>query len=412
MFIGRVELLPEDETVEDHQRAKDEEAGLLAADRAGPGLFKGVFLGLEPNTLASRNWRQGVLDSEDNVVRCPDCHWELEEGTCNRCGFHEFDVSDSGSDIEDDGLEGSIDLDSSTMESDAENDDEFAATMGGIYGRRVGLNPYDDEDDEDNDMDGFIDNEAQNGDSDSDADTESTMTIYNRQFGRIESYNPSTSRRASVQSDTPIPFGYDSPQYTLNGPTYTPASPVRPNNNGDQSDTPTNYDEMTEESDSDLPTPRQPARRSRRMRVISDDDDDDDNSEDSDDSESSTVEQQAQNRNEVDNDDEDESESSMTEASHPDSDSESDSDESIRPPQPSTQRRQYANVQQPRHGEYNPHQGYQERTHPTFPARGQDQYPQRQQSHRGRGASHRYQPYQRPYGRRIPVGGGNRGYPM
>ena len=140
MFIGRAELLPEDETVQEHTKAREEEAGLLAADRAGLGLFKGAFLGTEPHGPQARNWQHGILDPEDNVMRCPDCHWELEDGGCNRCGFHEFEEShsDSGSDDGlteglDDDSDGSIDLDDSDMDDEDDHDHEFDITINGDH---------------------------------------------------------------------------------------------------------------------------------------------------------------------------------------------------------------------------------------------------------------------------------------
>ncbi|RJE16704.1 hypothetical protein PHISCL_10959, partial [Aspergillus sclerotialis] len=64
MLIGRADLLPEDETIQEHQVAKEEEAAQLAADRNGPGLFKGIFL---TPIRAQLRWGRGILDLEDNV---------------------------------------------------------------------------------------------------------------------------------------------------------------------------------------------------------------------------------------------------------------------------------------------------------------------------------------------------------
>ncbi|KEF50897.1 uncharacterized protein A1O9_13046 [Exophiala aquamarina CBS 119918] len=88
MLISRVELLPEDETVEEHRTAAREEADLLGADRTGPGLFRGVFA------------------RGDNVPRCPECQGQLEEGECLQCGFRESEpggegLSDSNDNISD-----------------------------------------------------------------------------------------------------------------------------------------------------------------------------------------------------------------------------------------------------------------------------------------------------------------------
>ena len=99
MFISRAELLPEDETIQEHQQAKEDEARLLAADRTGPGLFKGAFR-RQQHPSRHLHYRRGVMDREDNVVRCPNCHWELEHGECLQCGFHEYESGDSITDSE------------------------------------------------------------------------------------------------------------------------------------------------------------------------------------------------------------------------------------------------------------------------------------------------------------------------
>ena len=407
MFIGRAELLPEDETVREHQKAKEEEAVLLAADRAGPGLFKGAFWGMEPHMSRARDWRGGILDPEDNVVRCPDCHWELEDGGCNRCGFHEFDMSGSGSVSEDD------DFDDSSIDTEDEIDDDFAATMNAWTAEnpRPGDDPTprvhfssdddDEDDDEDDDMDGFIDNEALDDDS-SDADTESTMTMYNRQFGQNEDHHLSSSSQPSTHEDAvphfeiPALDRYESP-------------PTDTTTNEDQSDAATNYDEITDESDTGNATPTQPGRSSRPMRVIlsSDDEDEEDHTE-------TTGHCTTHHDGEDDDDDDEEQpgELSTTEPSIDDSEdaeSDEDSEDDVRPPQSYAQRRQHLTTQRARRSNYNPHLGSRGRANPPYNPPTPQQYPTRQQNQRGRGATHRYQPYQRPYGRRIPVGG-DRGY--
>ncbi|KAF4553907.1 Zinc finger C3HC4 type domain-containing protein 1 [Elsinoe fawcettii] len=86
VFMKRAELLPDGETVQEHEIWRKEEEDHLTADknnkdpRSG-GLFKGRF-----------NGRRGVLrplvDPTDNVARCPNCHWELEDDSCPHCGIH------------------------------------------------------------------------------------------------------------------------------------------------------------------------------------------------------------------------------------------------------------------------------------------------------------------------------------
>ena len=78
MFIGRTELLPEDETTNEHEIAKGEEAVQMTADRDGVGLFKGAFRnrGLPHQMLHAGLRRHGAMwDPNDRVDRCPECHW-------------------------------------------------------------------------------------------------------------------------------------------------------------------------------------------------------------------------------------------------------------------------------------------------------------------------------------------------
>ena len=103
-FASRPELLENGETTEDHRRHQREEAERVEKDKSDTdpktgGLFKGKFKARPPI-------RQPVLDLEDNVFRCPQCSWELEEDDgCVRCGYHPDDVSvttgTEGSDLDD-----------------------------------------------------------------------------------------------------------------------------------------------------------------------------------------------------------------------------------------------------------------------------------------------------------------------
>lgn len=176
MFISRAELLPEDETTIEHVVGKQTEAELLAADKDGKGLFEGIF-----------NIPMGLLgtfgplhDPSDGVLRCPHCHWELEDGMCNECGFMIDDDYPDFSDDDDDEDGGSIPSgDISTLEdrmSDASDFDSehgvphhfySAHSMADEIGTDLSAdgyseleygtpNPYGHEEDED-EMDDFID---------------------------------------------------------------------------------------------------------------------------------------------------------------------------------------------------------------------------------------------------------------
>ena len=92
MFISRTELLPEDETTNEHEVARVEEAVQMTTDRTGAGLFKGAFRQRRLPGYPGQNLQRGALwDPDDGVERCPDCHWELEGGRCGQC---EWSVSD------------------------------------------------------------------------------------------------------------------------------------------------------------------------------------------------------------------------------------------------------------------------------------------------------------------------------
>lgn len=109
MFISRIELLPEDESINEHQLAKEEEAAQVKRDETGSGLFGAVFK--EPQRLVRRRpirtMQPGepfpsIRDEADGVNRCPQCLWELEDGECLHCGYliHD-DFSGSEDDSED-----------------------------------------------------------------------------------------------------------------------------------------------------------------------------------------------------------------------------------------------------------------------------------------------------------------------
>ncbi|KAF2876507.1 hypothetical protein BDV95DRAFT_482556 [Massariosphaeria phaeospora] len=88
VFIGRVELLPSGETVEQHSEWQREEADLVQLDKDNEdprtgGLFKGCFRSHPARGPSLR----AVRDREDGVDRCPLCSWELEDGECTQCGL-------------------------------------------------------------------------------------------------------------------------------------------------------------------------------------------------------------------------------------------------------------------------------------------------------------------------------------
>ncbi|KAM0137817.1 hypothetical protein ACHAP3_004048 [Botrytis cinerea] len=95
IFIQRGQLMPDDETVEQHKVKNAEETEMVEKDKNSPeGLFKGTFP-LRHGEL----W----LDEVDGIMRCPSCGHEHEGGPlCNHCGA-EFDDIHGFSDMDDDG---------------------------------------------------------------------------------------------------------------------------------------------------------------------------------------------------------------------------------------------------------------------------------------------------------------------
>lgn len=111
VFIQRTELMPSDESAEQHDKRRKEEIAAMEKDRDGShGLFKGTFP--ERGEL----W----LDEADGVFRCRSCGNEHEGGpVCQVCGA---DIDDEGfgfSDIDEDGETDQDDLDSLEFDLDA-----------------------------------------------------------------------------------------------------------------------------------------------------------------------------------------------------------------------------------------------------------------------------------------------------
>ncbi|KAI7528223.1 hypothetical protein KC316_g17808, partial [Hortaea werneckii] len=202
VFLSRNELLPDGETSDEHHKSAREEAEIVSKDKANTdsrtgGLFKGIFRhGAGP--------LNPIFDPHDRVERCPDCHWEIEDGYCNGCGqpvgegLSEFDdddsdMSSSGHDDLDHDVDAHDDESVFGARDDFDGQDHFGseddidpavfraafgapATMfgrvgqGGRGGRTrspapVSSNVSDDDSDDPNeydpDMDGFIDDDTQ-----------------------------------------------------------------------------------------------------------------------------------------------------------------------------------------------------------------------------------------------------------
>ncbi|KAF9884166.1 E3 ubiquitin ligase [Aspergillus nanangensis] len=103
LFTGRAELLEKGETTAEHTHHQREEAERVERDKKNEdpregGLFRGTF------NKSRHPLPPPIVDLEDNVVRCPVCSWELEEGSgCSQCGYREDDdsLSDESDSLDD-----------------------------------------------------------------------------------------------------------------------------------------------------------------------------------------------------------------------------------------------------------------------------------------------------------------------
>lgn len=78
VFCNRTELLPADDTIEEHNNRRQKESELLELDKTSPeGLFKGCF---------TAPLKSLVRDEQDGVIRCAACGYEWEGAPyCEQC---------------------------------------------------------------------------------------------------------------------------------------------------------------------------------------------------------------------------------------------------------------------------------------------------------------------------------------
>ncbi|KAK4963924.1 E3 ubiquitin ligase, partial [Elasticomyces elasticus] len=127
VFVSRDEHLPAGETVEQHRQWQKDEASIVQKDKSDDhprtgGLFKGCF-------KRHKIYRYPLHDPGDGIERCPECHWELEDGVCDQCGLTFPDGEDTISDYAADellGLSDAMTLDGDIDLADDENFIEFA----------------------------------------------------------------------------------------------------------------------------------------------------------------------------------------------------------------------------------------------------------------------------------------------
>ena len=275
MFISRAELLPEDETVAEHQAAKDEEVALVKIDVDGQGLFNGAFKTVPLNGGLNGEERlqfYGALqDVGDGVMRCPQCMWELAHGVCEQCNwrpedFSEPDVSDTEehSDLDQE-LDDEVDYDFDDLTRRREvtpyadtdvgteytvNSDHDSAGHEPVGRPSISISISEDESEEessseddgdDESMQGFVVDDEGDGDQENDTEQES------------ESGSDAPVQRGNHQHFHGIELDYD--------------------------DSPDEDDSGDESSDT-TPMPEvQPVHNRRRNRVIQDDEDDEEDNE-------------------------------------------------------------------------------------------------------------------------------------
>ncbi|KAL6250602.1 E3 ubiquitin ligase [Rhinocladiella similis] len=397
MFIGRAELLSEDETVAEHQQAKEDEAGQLAADRAGRGLFKGVFNKHRHASHLPSSSVRGVLDHEDNVLRCPECHWELEEGQCLQCGFNEYEPGES--EFDEESLPSPrLRTDDYDYDDDSEIDMEFGdfpiPINAGYETDRTDASrtDYDEYDDED-DMDSFIERDGAPIHLDDDFDdARSVSTVTGHRLSHHDRGYSSADETdqwsddhivSNVRDWTPY---YDDEDRSVTGTEMSDHNTVY--------DDPPEASEDDEEPISRFQPSRQsgvPSRRNRRT-IVSDDDEENEDNRDGTANEAITLEDsedESENSHDFEDEDEDEDDRPRIE---------SDSDEDvIRPPQSATRRMQHLNTQRGRRDDYRPYMPYPTHRGSSYTSRVNHSRP------------HRSGQLSAPaYGRRIPVGGGSR----
>jgi hypothetical protein len=153
VFAYRAELLPDGETVEEHDEYIKEAVAKVSEDKEGAGLFRGLFKN------ADRLQWGALHDPGDDVDRCPNCHWELEEGRCGSCGLNigdedgfGLDTGDSESSDEDDELDNEMvphDYDDGMDDPGSFDEDDFMDEDGGHH------YPHDDDEHDGLDLDAF-----------------------------------------------------------------------------------------------------------------------------------------------------------------------------------------------------------------------------------------------------------------
>lgn len=98
IFVIRAELWSPHDQGAELRKLQAEALAAVEKDKSSAGLFQGLFSRRVPK------W--GIRDTPDDILRCPDCLWEVIDGVCENCGVRVRDRDDDGdmslSDLDDD----------------------------------------------------------------------------------------------------------------------------------------------------------------------------------------------------------------------------------------------------------------------------------------------------------------------
>lgn len=120
VFTKRIELMPADESIEQHATRRAEEISTVEQDRGGEkGLFKGLF--------SERRVQWMRDEADEGVLRCPGCgHEHIAGPICQNCGIG-LEDEDGFSDMDDHDLDDLDSLEQDLDDLEGDLDDEIGA---------------------------------------------------------------------------------------------------------------------------------------------------------------------------------------------------------------------------------------------------------------------------------------------
>ena len=190
---------------------------------ANTGLFQGAFKQRPPMQIP-------IIDAEDNVVRCPNCSWELEEDSgCTQCGYRrdldsqadsnewsEAEENSEMADYFDEELEDGFEEDIEALEAIQFGPNHYSLPWPSFYTeharsyggwrtepRTINISDHDEDEEEEDDyedaeMDSFIDDDEHEEEDSGSASDRSTV---------VDSYAPSSQvhyNESQMGSDMPV----------------------------------------------------------------------------------------------------------------------------------------------------------------------------------------------------------------